>query len=108
MNALTVAIIVVVVVVVSILLYALFWRKAGPNEVLIIARRRDLENPELAAKSALRVVTGRGAFVKPGVEAVRRISLVPREAAMAVDCLAQAEVPVRIKGVVIFKVGDDY
>lgn len=108
MNVLAVAIIAVVVAVLSVLLYKLLWRKAGPNEVLIIGRHRDLRNPELAAKSGLRVVSGRGALVKPGVEAVRRFSLAPREAALAADCLDQTEVPVRIKGVVIFKVGDDY
>ena len=108
MNGLIIAVIVVVVVVVGVILYKLLWRVAGPNEVLVISRRRDVGNPELAPKSGLRVVTGRGALVKPGVETARRLSLAPREAPLAVDCLAEANVPLRIKGVVGFEVNDDY
>ena len=66
MNGLIIAVIVVVVVVVAVILYKLLWRVAGPNEVLVVSRRRDVGNPELAPRSGLRVVTGRGALVKPG------------------------------------------
>lgn len=108
MNGLIIEVIVVVVAVVGVILYKLLWRVAGPNEVLVVSRRRDVGNPELAPRSGLRVVTGRGALVKPGIETARRLSLAPREAALAVDCLAEADVPLRIKGVVGFKVSDDY
>jgi flotillin len=108
MNGLIIAVIVVVVVVVAVILYKLLWRVAGPNEVLVVSRRRDVGNPELAPRSGLRVVTGRGALVKPGIETARRLSLAPREAALVVDCLAEANVPLRIKGVVGFKVNDNY
>jgi flotillin len=108
MNGLIIAVIVVVVVVVAVILYKLLWRVAGPNEVLVVSRRHDVGNPELAPRSGLRVVTGRGALVKPGIETARRLSLAPREAALVVDCLAEANVPLRIKGVVGFKVNDNY
>jgi uncharacterized membrane protein YqiK len=107
-NGLTIAVIVLVVAVVGVILYKLLCRVAGPNEVLVVSSRRDVGNPELAPRSGLRVVTGRGAFVKPVIETARRLSLAPREAALAVDCLAEADVPLKIKGVVVFKVGDDY
>ena len=108
MDALIIAVTVVVAALVGVLLYKLLWRVAGPNEVLVILRRRDLGNPELPPRSGLRVVTGRGALVKPGVETARRLSLAPREAPLAVDCLDKGAVPLRIKGVLVFKVGDDY
>jgi flotillin len=108
MDVLIIAVIVVVVAVPGVILYKLLWRVAGPNEVLVVSRRRDAGNPELAPRSGLRVVTGRGAFVKPGVETARRLSLAPREAPLAIDCRAEADVPLSIKGVVVFKVGDDY
>jgi uncharacterized membrane protein YqiK len=108
MNGLIIAVIVVVLVVVAVILYKLLWRVAGPNEVLVVSRRRDVGNPELAPRSGLRVVTGRGALVKPRIETARRLSLAPREAALVVDCLAEANVPLRIKGVVGFKVNDNY
>jgi len=108
MDALIIAVTVVVAALVGVILYKLVWRVAGPNEVLVILRRRDLGNPELPPRSGLRVVTGRGALVKPGVETARRLSLAPREAPLAVDCLDKGAVPLRIKGVLVFKVGDDY
>lgn len=108
MDVLIIVVIVVVVAVVGVILYKLLWRVAGPNEALVIVRRRDVGNPELTPGSGLRVVTGRRVLVKPGVETARRLSLAPREAALAADCLAKADVPVRIKGVVFFRVGDEY
>jgi flotillin len=108
MDVLVIALIVVVVAVVAVILYKVLWRVARPNEVLVILRRRDVGNPALPPRSGLRVVTGRGALVKPGFETARRFSLAPREAAVSVDCLAKAEVPLTVKGILVFKVGDDY
>jgi uncharacterized membrane protein YqiK len=39
---------------------------------------------------------------------VRRLSLDLREAELAIDCVTHQGIPLGIKGVVIFKVGDDY
>jgi uncharacterized membrane protein YqiK len=95
-----------------ILLVALFkagWRVAEPNEALIISGFRDHGNPESAQEGlGFRIVTGRGTVVKPGIEAVRRLSLDLREADLAIDCVTHQGIPLGIKGVVIFKVGDDY
>src|SRR4051794_17793689 len=44
----------------------------------------------------------------PGVQAVRRLSLDLREAELAIDCVTHQGIPLGIKGVVIFKVGDDF
>src|SRR6202022_1343755 len=47
-------------------------------------------------------------MIKPGIEAVRRLSLDLREADLTIDCVTHQGIPLGIKGVVIFKVGDDY
>src|SRR5438270_10416592 len=52
--------------------------------------------------------TGKGTLVLPGVQVVRRLSLDLREAELAIDCVTHQGIPLGIKGVVIFKVGDDY
>ena len=44
----------------------------------------------------------------PGVQAVRRLSLDLREAELAIDCVTHQGIPLGIRGVVIYKVGDDY
>src|SRR5437867_269871 len=44
----------------------------------------------------------------PGVQMVRRLSLCLRESELSMDCVTHQGIPLGIKGVVIFKVGDDY
>ncbi|MDQ6927604.1 MAG: SPFH domain-containing protein, partial [Actinomycetota bacterium] len=55
-----------------------------------------------------RIVTGKGTLVVPGVQTVRRLSLDLRETELGIDCVTHQGIPLGIKGVVIFKVGDDY
>jgi flotillin len=110
MNAvLIVAASVVAFIVLFVIVFKAMWRVAEPNEALIISGFRDHGNPEDAAQSlGFRIVTGKGTMVKPGIEAVRRLSLDLREADLAIDCVTHQGIPLGIKGVVIFKVGDDY
>lgn len=100
------------IVVAALLLFGLFkamWRVAEPNEALIISGIRDHGDPESPEQGlGFRIVTGRGTMIKPGVEAVRRLSLDLRETDLAIDCVTHQGIPLGIKGVVIFKVGDDY
>ena len=58
--------------------------------------------------SGFKIVTGKGTLVIPGVQTVRRLSLDLREAELAIDCVTHQGIPLGIKGVVIFKVGDDF
>ena len=44
----------------------------------------------------------------PGVQTVRRLSLDLREAELAIDCVTHQGIPLGIRGVVIYKVGDDF
>lgn len=55
-----------------------------------------------------RIVTGRGTLVLPGMQAVRKISLDLNETELHVDCVTTQGIPLKVRGVVIFKVGDDF
>jgi uncharacterized membrane protein YqiK len=92
---------VVASVIILIVLFKLMWRVAEPNEALIISGSKHGEG------LGFRIVTGRGTFVVPGMQAVRRLSLDLNEAELDVECVTSQGIPVHVKGVVIFKVGDD-
>ena len=90
-------------------LFKLMWRVAEPNEALIISGLREHEKPgDVQESLGFKIVTGKGTFVIPGVQTVRRLSLDLREAELAIDCVTHQGIPLAIRGVVIFKVGDDY
>src|SRR6267378_6827976 len=95
-----------------IVLYLIFkamWRVAEPNEALIISGLREHTASDAAQESlGFKIVTGRGTLVMPGVQQVRRLSLDLRESELTIDCVTHQGIPLGIKGVVIFKVGDDY
>src|SRR3954449_4597779 len=96
------------VVIFLIVLFKAMWRVAEPNEALIISGLRERTPDGTAESLGFKIVTGKGTMVLPGVQAVRRLSLDLREAELAIDCVTHQGIPVGIKGVVIFKVGDDY
>jgi uncharacterized membrane protein YqiK len=79
------------------------WRVAEPNQALVITGGRTGDPNGLG----FRVVTGAGTFVLPGVQVVRKMSLDINEADLAVQCVTKQGIPVGVRGVVIFKVGDD-
>jgi uncharacterized membrane protein YqiK len=95
--------------VTAIVLFKLMWRVAEPNEALIISGLRDhLPSDSVGESLGFKIVTGRGTLVIPGVQTVRRLSLDLREAELAIDCVTHQGIPLGVKGVVIFKVGDDF
>ncbi|MEV4612240.1 SPFH domain-containing protein [Kitasatospora sp. NPDC049258] len=93
-------------IVVLIVLFKLMWRVAEPNEALVISGSTH-RTEGLAEGLGFRIVTGRGTFVVPGVQVVRKLSLDLNEAELDVECVTSQGIPVHVKGVVIFKVGDD-
>ncbi|HZO92691.1 MAG TPA: SPFH domain-containing protein [Candidatus Baltobacteraceae bacterium] len=100
--------IVVVAALAAIALFRAMWRVAEPNEALIISGLHH-RPPESAGESlGFKIVTGRGTLVIPGVQVVRRLSLDLRESELQIQCVTQQGIPVHIKGVVIYKVGDDF
>src|SRR4051812_18104922 len=92
-----------------ILIFLFMWRVAEPNEALIISGLREHSTPDGVSESlGFKIVTGKGIVVIPGIQQVRRLSLDLRETELGIDCVTHQGIPLGIKGVVIFKVGDDY
>jgi flotillin len=94
-------------IVVLVLLFFACWRVAEPNEALIISGLRHHDS-SAAESMGFKIVTGKGVFVLPGLQQVRKLSLDLREAELAIDCVTHQGIPLGIRGVIIFKVGDDY
>ncbi|GAA2769558.1 flotillin family protein [Streptomyces showdoensis] len=92
---------------VLIALFKMMWRVAEPNEALIISgSNHKMEG--LGEGMGFRIVTGRGTLVMPGVQAVRKLSLDLNETQLSVECVTHQGIPLKVRGVVIFKVGDDF
>ena len=95
----------VVALILLVVLFRATWRVAEPNQALIISgvRHHSVDGTGLG----FRIVTGRGTLVVPGLQAVRRMSLDINEAELGVKCVTKQGIEVGVRGVVIFKVGDD-
>ncbi|TMD14819.1 MAG: flotillin family protein, partial [Chloroflexi bacterium] len=107
----SVAVVVGVVVVVFLALFVLWrmmWRVAEPNEALVISGLHQGSPNGVGESLGFKIVTGKGTLVLPGVQMVRRLSLDLRETDLQVDCVSQQGIPLKIRAVVIYKVGDDY
>jgi flotillin len=92
-------------------LFRAMWRVAEPNEGLIISGLRSHapdDDTDVEESLGFKIVTGKGTFVIPGVQRVRRLSLDLHETEMVIECVTIQGIPLRVKGVAIFKVGDDY
>ena len=101
--------IVIAVFLLAIVLFRAMWRVAEPNEALIISGVRTRRETSAVGESmGFKIVTGHGTLVIPGVQVVRRLSLDLNEAELVVDCVTQQGIPVHLKAVVIYKVGDDF
>ncbi|QXC62835.1 hypothetical protein KSP35_08670 [Aquihabitans sp. G128] len=100
---------VVVAIIVVVVIFKATWRVAEPNEALIISGlRHNHATDEIEDSLGFKIVTGKGVLVIPGVQTVRRLSLDLREAELAIDCVTHQGIPLGIRGVVIYKVGDDF
>ncbi|MFI7407554.1 SPFH domain-containing protein [Streptomyces sp. NPDC049627] len=97
----------VAAVLVLIGVFKMMWRVAEPNEALIISGSKH-RTEGLEEGMGFRIVTGRGTLVLPGVQAVRKLSLDLNETELHVDCVTHQGIPLKVRGVVIFKVGDDF
>src|SRR5947209_15127805 len=107
----SVAVVVGVVIAVLLALFVLWrmmWRVAEPNEALVISGLHQGAPNGVGESLGFKIVTGKGTLVLPGVQMVRRLSLDLRETDLQVDCVSQQGIPLKIRAVVIYKVGDDY
>ncbi|HTA40293.1 MAG TPA: SPFH domain-containing protein [Candidatus Acidoferrales bacterium] len=93
----------IVAFVIGSILFRSMWRVAEPNEALIISGVRHGKEDALGFK----IVTGSGTLVAPGLQTVRRLSLKLHEAQLSTDCVTQQGIQVGIRGVAIYKIGDD-
>lgn len=94
-----------------ILIYLLFratWRVAEPNEALIISGFRHAPAEGVGESMGFKIITGKGVMVIPGVQKVRNLSLDANETELAITCVTTQGIPVTVKAVVIYKVGDDF
>ena len=106
----TLAIVIAVAVVVVVVIFKSMWRVAEPNEALIISGHQARERKPTRSRESLgfKIITGKGTLVIPGVQTVRRLSLDLRQADLAIDCVTHQGIPLGVKGVLIYKVGDDF
>jgi flotillin len=79
----------------------LFWHVPAPDEALLISgsKRKDA--------AQFRIVTGHGAFVMPIKQKARVLSLALKEAEIDEQCVTQQGIPLSLRAVAFFKVGDD-
>ena len=96
----------------AVILYGLFrmsWRVAEPDEALILSGIRTGGRPDGVGESmGFRIITGRGTLVAPGITKVRRLSLEAHESEITVPCVSQQKIRIALRGVVVYKVGDDF
>src|SRR3954462_8200933 len=85
------------------------YKVAEPNEALIISGLRAHHGPEGdAAGLGFKIVVGKGAWVTPGLQKVRRLSLDIHEAELDLECVTTQGIRVGVKAVVIYKIADDF
>ncbi len=107
-SAFVVGIIVLVCIAIALMLFRAMWRVAEPNEALVISGLHHKPIDHTGESLGFKIITGRGTFVIPGVQVVRRLSLDLRESELEIACVTKQGIPVHIKGVVIYKIGDDF
>jgi flotillin len=106
---LVVVAVVVAVLLVLVVLFKTSWQVAEPDEALIISGLGASGPPAGAGESmGFRIVTGKGALIMPGLTKVRTLSLEAHESEITVPCVSQQKIRLDLRGVVVYKVGDDY
>jgi uncharacterized membrane protein YqiK len=109
MPIVALAIGVVVAIVVLIIIFKMIWRVAEPNEALIISGLgAKAHNRDTAESLGFKITTGKGTMVLPGFQTCRRLSLDTRVSGLEVTCVTSQGIKVHVRGVVIYKVGDDF
>ena len=95
----------VTVVLVAWVVFRSVWKVAEPDEALILSglSRR---NNATAEGLDFKIVTGTGTVVLPGLQTVRTLKLSLYETPLDVTCVTTQGIPVIVRGVVIFKIGD--
>jgi uncharacterized membrane protein YqiK len=80
----------------------LFWHVPAPDEALLISGSKHKDGLQ-----QFRIVTGHGSFVLPIKQKARLLSLALREAELLEECVTTQGIPLRVRAVAVFKIGDD-
>ncbi len=96
---------IVVVLLLVLVVFRLVWRVAEPDEALILSGLSKRNNAT-AEGLDFKIVTGTGTVVLPGLQTVRSLKLSLYETPLDVTCVTTQGIPVIVRGVVIFKIGD--
>jgi flotillin len=108
-SVLIIAAVAVGVLVVLALVFRMVWKVAEPNQALIISGLgAHGVNGDTAESLGFKIVTGKGTTVLPGFQTARRLSLDTQGAQLQVSCVTKQGLPVIVRAVVIYKVGDDF
>src|SRR4051794_14592571 len=78
------------------------WQVPAPDEALLISGSKHRN-----ADTQFRIVTGHGALVIPIKQKARMLSLALREAEIVEQCVTKQGIPLELRAVAFFKVGDD-
>jgi uncharacterized membrane protein YqiK len=96
-------------IIVLFVILRLLYKVAEPNEALIISGLGvRVERTETADSLGFKIITGKGVLVMPGFQTARRLSLDTRGVNLQVSCVTKQGLPVTVRAVVIYKVGDDF
>src|SRR4051812_7429078 len=108
MEALVIVVLVALVVVPVLmgLLFKLLWKVPAADEALIVTGV-GARGGETAGGKVFKIVTGSGALVLPIVQKAQYLSLKADKAILEVEGVDAQKIPVGVRGVAIFKVGDD-
>ncbi|MGD0122594.1 MAG: SPFH domain-containing protein [Candidatus Limnocylindrales bacterium] len=101
---------ILVFIILVIILFKSTWRIAEPDEALVISGISRGHSAGGVAGESMRfkIVTGGGAMVLPGLSKVRALSLMAHESEITVPCVSQQKIRLDLRGVIVYKVGDDY
>jgi uncharacterized membrane protein YqiK len=80
----------------------LFWNVPAPDQALLISGSK-----RGGGESQFKIVTGHGAFVLPVLRKARYLSLALREAEIDEQCVSKQGIPLKLRAVAVFKIGDD-
>lgn len=104
----TVGAIALVVFGVFLLLFKMSYKVAEPSEALIITGLGTGTTMPDGQQLSFRIVVGHGAAVLPGFQTSRSLQLSAQGTELQVECVSSQGLRVRVRGVVIYKIADDY
>src|SRR5262245_6379496 len=100
----TILIVIAVIAIAVGVAVFLMWKVTEPDEAMIVSGLAARGGQESGL--GFKIVVGRGTLVFPALQRVRRLSLAAHKSDLTVDCVTTQGIPVHVRGVVVYKVGD--